>query len=118
MKRILLFVTVVFALSATAWAQDKTVTGKVTSADENLALPGVNIIVKGTSKGTTTDVNGAYSLNVSSGATLEFSFVGYSTQSVVVANQTVIDVALSVDATDLSEVVVVGYGTQLKQDLT
>jgi TonB-linked SusC/RagA family outer membrane protein len=118
MKRILLFMTVMLLLVATAWAQEKMITGRVISSEDGLPMPGVNISVKGTSKGSTTDVNGAYSLNVDSGATLEFSFVGYATQTVVVGNQTSIDVALTSDAKDLSEVVVVGYGTQLKQDLT
>src|SRR6218665_1142411 len=105
-------------LTATAWAQDATVTGKVSSSDDNSPMPGVNILERGTSNGTTTDSDGKFSVNVGAGATLVFSFVGYVTQEVVVGSQTVLDVSLEPDAQALSEVVVVGYGTVQKKDLT
>ncbi|MDH5400547.1 MAG: SusC/RagA family TonB-linked outer membrane protein, partial [Cyclobacteriaceae bacterium] len=82
------------------------------------ALPGVSVMVKGTSSGTATDVSGKYSLSTSSGSTLVFSFIGYSSQEVAVGNQTNINVALAVDFTELQEIVVVGYGTQEKRDVT
>jgi len=96
---------------------DVNITGKVT--DENgEGLPGVSIIVKETTTGTTTDIEGNYRLNVPEGATISVSFVGYLTQDVVVGNQTVIDVNMELDAQQLEEIVVVGYGTQKKANLT
>jgi len=95
-----------------------TVTGKVT--DENgEPVPGVNIIVKGTAVGTTSDADGKYTLNVEGdNATIVFSFIGYQTQEVAVANRTVIDISLAADVVSLSEVVVTGYSAQSKRDIT
>ncbi|MFD1141486.1 SusC/RagA family TonB-linked outer membrane protein [Larkinella insperata] len=94
-----------------------TVRGRVTSGTE--ALPGVNVIIKGTQQGTTTDVDGQYSLAVpNSGATLTFSYIGYVSQEIAVGNRSTIDVALQSDERSLSEVVVVGYGTQRKVETT
>ncbi|RYF45662.1 MAG: SusC/RagA family TonB-linked outer membrane protein, partial [Cytophagaceae bacterium] len=94
--------------------------GRVTSGTE--ALPGVNVILKGTQQGTTTDVNGQYSLTLPDGtaeaATLTFSYIGYASQEVKVGNRTTIDVSLVSDDRALSEVVVVGYGTQRKVETT
>ncbi|WP_421825859.1 SusC/RagA family TonB-linked outer membrane protein [Larkinella sp.] len=94
--------------------------GRVTSGTE--ALPGVNVILKGTQQGTTTDVNGQYSLTLPDGAaesaTLTFSYIGYASQEVKVGNSTTIDVSLVSDDRALSEVVVVGYGTQRKVETT
>ncbi|WP_242919929.1 SusC/RagA family TonB-linked outer membrane protein [Pontibacter liquoris] len=97
---------------------DVTVQGKVT--DENgAALPGVTVVLKGSTRGTATDVNGTYTLAVpATGATLVFSYIGYSTKEVAVGNQTSLNVALGQDTKALQEVVVVGYGTQKKSDLT
>ncbi|GAB3935620.1 SusC/RagA family TonB-linked outer membrane protein [Larkinella terrae] len=104
---------------ATASAQDRQVTGKVTSADDGSSLPGVSIQVKGSSRGTQTDANGAYTISVpSSGGTLIFSFIGTTTQEVEIGNRSTIDVRLVNDARALNEVVVVGYGTQQRRDLT
>jgi len=98
-------------LSVTAaWSQTKTVTGKVTAADDGSALPGVNILEKGTSNGAITTVDGTYSITVNEGAVLAFSFVGYQTTEVPVGNQTTVNVALQGDVTALTEVVVIGYG--------
>ncbi len=104
------------ALSAinAAAAVDFTVTGKVTDFTGS-GLPGVSVMVKGTTIGTSTDGDGVYKLNVPSGdVTLVFSFIGYATEEVVVNNQTNVDVMLSEDIMSLNEVVVVGYGTQEK----
>ncbi|KAA0992709.1 SusC/RagA family TonB-linked outer membrane protein [Dyadobacter aurulentus] len=99
-------------------AQGQSVTGKVTGAT-NEALPGVSILIKGTTQGTTTDETGAYRLQVSTAdAVLVFSFVGYVSKEVSVANQSTISVTLQQDDQQLSEVVVVGYGTVRKSDLT
>ncbi len=107
-----------FLVTTIAWSQSKTVTGKVTSADDGSALPGVNVIEKGTSNGTATDADGNFSINVTNNATLVFTFVGYTSQEIAVGNQTTINVNLASDVTSLSEVVVVGYGTQEKKELT
>ncbi len=94
------------------------VSGRVTD-EAGAPLPGVNILIKGTASGTTTDVNGAYTLSVDdTDAVLVFSFIGYVTQEVSVANRTTIDVMLAEDIQALTEVVVVGYGTQKKENLT
>jgi hypothetical protein len=83
------------------------------------SMPGVNILEKGTTNGTTTDVDGRFSISVSEGdAILVFSFIGFVTQEVAVNGRSVIDVVLTEDVQNLEEVVVVGYGTQKKSDLT
>ncbi|MDX1940377.1 MAG: SusC/RagA family TonB-linked outer membrane protein, partial [Saprospiraceae bacterium] len=102
----------------TANAQNVNVEGRVYAEDSKEALPGVNITIKGTTNGTITDVDGYYSINVSSDATLVFSFLGYKTQEITVNNSRTIDVTLAIDATSLDEVVVIGYGTQRKRDVT
>ncbi|MEZ0539904.1 SusC/RagA family TonB-linked outer membrane protein [Fibrella arboris] len=92
-------------------AQDKTVTGKVISADDNQAVPGVSVVIKGTTRGTSSDAEGNYSIAVpGTGATLVFSFVGSVTKEVVVGNQSVVNVSLASDARQLGEVVVTGVG--------
>jgi len=98
-------------------AQDSPVTGKVTDQD-GAALPGVNILIKGSASGTTTDVEGKYVLQVPAGGILVFSFIGYTTQEVPADGRTSIDVKMAPDMTTLTEVVVVGYGTQEKKDIT
>ena len=98
------------------FAQNITVKGKVTSQDDGTGLPGVSIVVKGTSIGTTTDAEGQFSLNApDQNAVLVFSFIGYKTQEVVVGTQTTFDIAMTSDVETLSEVVVVGYGEQKKE---
>ena len=97
---------------------DAIVSGTVTNED-NEPLPGVNVLVKGTTIGTTTDVKGAFSLSVADGsAVLVFSFIGYKTVEMNVGEQTTIDVTLQTDTETLDEVVVVGYGAVKKSDLT
>ncbi|RAW02175.1 SusC/RagA family TonB-linked outer membrane protein [Pseudochryseolinea flava] len=99
--------------------QEITVTGKVTTSEDGSDLPGVSVVIKGTNRGTTTDANGNYSLAVSDpNAVLLFSFIGYTTQEIPVAAQTSINVSLVADFQELSEVVVVAYGTQQKVTLT
>lgn len=116
-RKNLLLLLLLFA-GTTVWAQEVRVSGKITSADDGASLPGVNIAEKGTSNGTISDAQGNYGIAVKSGATLVFSFVGYSTQEIVVGNQTSINIVLETDVTALSEIVVVGYGTQEKKDVT
>jgi TonB-dependent starch-binding outer membrane protein SusC len=109
---LLLFVTSV------AWSQSKTVSGQVTAADDGSGIPGVNVVEKGTSNGTVTDANGNYSITVGASSTIVFSFVGYKSTEMAVGNLSTINVSLESDVTSLSEVVVVGYGTQEKKELT
>ena len=100
-------------------AQDRTITGKVTDSEKGESLPGVNIIVKGTTQGTTTDADGAFSISVSGNNTvLIFSFIGYLPKEVEVGTQSAMDIKLESDSKLLDEIVVVGYGTQRKADLT
>ena len=99
------------------YAQAQSVTGTITDADG--PLPGANVIVKGTSNGVSTDFDGNYTINdVPAEAILEFSFVGYLTQEIVVGDQTTINVTMIEDANTLDEVVVIGYTTQTRGDLT
>ncbi|UOQ77524.1 SusC/RagA family TonB-linked outer membrane protein [Hymenobacter sp. 5516J-16] len=100
-----------------AAAADITVSGRVVD-EKGAALPGVNVVVKGSSTGTQTDADGRYTLTAPDNATLIFSFVGFTSQEVPVSGRTTVDVALGSDSQALSEVVVVGYGTQRKQDVT
>lgn len=109
-------VVLICTLSA-AHAQE--VTGRVTDSGDNSPLPGASIIVKGTSVGTTTDGNGEYRLAVEDpNATLVFSFIGYETQEIAVGGRTRIDISLLASTQALEEIVVVGYGTQRRRDLT
>jgi TonB-dependent starch-binding outer membrane protein SusC len=104
--------------SLSVFAQDISVSGKVSGSD-GTGLPGVSVTVKGTSKGTATDVNGNYTLNgVPSKGTLVYSFVGMTTQEAAVNGRSAINMTLLDDAALLEEVVVVGYGEQKKRDIT
>ncbi|UII22606.1 carboxypeptidase-like regulatory domain-containing protein [Fulvivirga ligni] len=106
MRKLLLFMSF-FMFSLVSWAQEKTVSGKVTSAEDGSGLPGVNVILKGTSTGTVTDISGNYSVNVPSNTSvLVFSFVGLTTEEVEVGSRTTVDVQMANDVQQLSEVVV------------
>ncbi|MBI1767662.1 MAG: TonB-dependent receptor [Bacteroidetes bacterium] len=112
-------VAALLLFTSIAWAQTRTVSGKVTSKEDGSTIPGVNVVVKGTSNGTTTDADGKYSLSVpDAGGILVFSFIGLASQELEIGQQTIIDASMASDATQLSEVVVVGYGTQSKHDLS
>ena len=102
--------------SFTAWSQTRTVTGVV--KDATGPIPSVSILEKGTTNGAITDLDGKFSLAVGSNATLIISFVGYTTQEVAIGTQNVFNITLLEDSKTLGEVVVVGYGTQKKKDLT
>lgn len=93
-------------------AQDRTVQGKVTATEDNSPLPGVSVIIKGTTRGVSTDANGTYKIGVGEGSTLVFSFVGYARQEVQVGTKSVIDVSLKADDRQLNEVVVTALGIQ------
>ncbi len=108
---------ILFFLPTIIIAQN-TITGTVTEQSSSLPLPGVNVVVKGTNQGTATDFDGKYQLNASTGDVLEFSYVGYITKEVIYTSQTNINVTLSEDASQLDEVVIIGYGSVKKEDLT
>lgn len=114
--RYLLLSCATILMSASLYAQG-TVSGKVTD-ESGSAMPGVNVVVKGTSTGTTTDADGAYSLEAPSESVLVFSFIGYATQEVSVGARTSIDVSLVLSAEQLSEVVVIGYGEVRQEAVT
>jgi TonB-linked SusC/RagA family outer membrane protein len=120
MKRVfLLTFSFLFVLMTNSWAQSRTITGTVSSAEDGTELPGVSVQVKGTTTGVVTDFDGNYRISVpGEEAVLRFSFVGFLPQEVEVGKQSTMDISLAPDVKQLSEVVVVGYGTQLKQDLT
>ena len=111
MRKLLLIITVLFfGLGIQSFAQDRQITGKVTSSEDNSPLPGVSIAVKGTSKGTTTDASGSYKIAANSGATLVFSFVGFDAKNVAVGNQSTINIVLGANNAQLQEVVVTALG--------
>lgn len=121
MKKILLVKIFVglLLISGVSFGQQRTVSGKVTSAEDGSSLPGVNVLVKGTTIGTVTTINGTYTVDVPSGATtLTFSFIGFKAQEVDVNGKSVVDVILENDITQLQEVVVTGYGTTLKKEFS
>jgi TonB-linked SusC/RagA family outer membrane protein len=99
-------------------AQDRIVSGKVTASDDGSGIPGASISIKGTSKGATSDADGNYKITVSGAAVLTVSSVGFNSQDITVGNRTQINVALTTDTKSLQEVVVVGYGTQKKSQMT
>jgi hypothetical protein len=99
--------------------QQSTVSGTVTDASSRTPMPGVNVIVKGSTTGALTGIDGKYTLIVpDQNSVLLFSFIGYNTLEQPVSGNTVINVALSATTTSLDEVIVIGYGTQKKSDLT
>ena len=102
----------IIAIQGAGFAQDKSISGTVTTSDDGSALPGVNIIVKGTLTGTTTDSNGKYTLRAPDDATLVFSFIGYGAQEVAVSGRTIVDVPMDVDIKSLSEVVITAFGIE------
>jgi TonB-linked SusC/RagA family outer membrane protein len=125
MKRILLFcmATILMVVCNPAFSQNRAVSGRVTSAEDGSALPGVNVLVKGTTAGTVTDANGDYSVDVPPDGTLVYTFIGLASQEIPVNGRTTVDVVMAQDVTQLNEVVVtalniprekasLGYSTQ------
>ncbi|MCM4160949.1 TonB-dependent receptor [Antarcticibacterium flavum] len=110
---------ILFLLSISVWAQEVNVSGTVISADDQIPLPGVSILVKNTTKGVVTDFDGKFTIqNINSDDILVFSYVGFTTQEVPVNGRNEISIALTPDAEQLSEVVVTGYQTERKKDIT
>lgn len=104
-------------LTTNVFAQQNKITGKVTD-ETGTTIPGANVVIKGTTTGTATDMNGTYTISAPKGSVLQFSFIGYTTHSVKVENQAKIDVRLEPETQGLDEVIVTGYGQSRKSDLT
>jgi TonB-linked SusC/RagA family outer membrane protein len=118
MKKRLTLIVVIFLMScAFAFAQSSSVNG-VVKDDQGITVPGVTVTEKGTNNATVTDIDGKYTIKVPGTATLVFSFIGYNTQELPVNNGAVINVSLVTTNNQLSEIVVVGYGSQKKKDIT
>jgi len=117
--RIMLTFVVFVLCTFTAAAQTQRVTGTVTDTQGEL-LPGVSVGIKGTTLGTVTDINGKFTIAIPDGAskTLEFTFIGYTSQTVEIGNRTVLNVTMQESSQDLEEVLVIGYGSTRKSDLT
>ena len=119
MRKILLLGLMLFLVNAVAFSQGRVITGTVTSTEDGLGVPGATVLVKGTTIGTATDIDGKYSINVPAGSNvLVYTFVGLTSQEVNIGNRSTINVALESDVTALSEVIVTGYGTQPKREVT
>jgi len=115
MQKFILFLA--FLIPIGMLAQTK-VTGVVTEQSTGVPLLGVNVVIKGTTTGTTTDFDGKYQINASNGQIIVFSYVGYKTQEITYTGQATLDIALLEDASKLDEVVIIGYGTTTKRDAT
>jgi len=118
MKRLLSVFFLLCGLLLTSAAQQKTVTGMVTSSEDNLGIPGVTVLIKGTTIGVVTDVDGNYSIQASPGQILVFRFTGQKTQEVTVGAANTIDIVMQPDLLNLEEVVVVAYGVQKREAST
>ncbi|MEO7990310.1 MAG: TonB-dependent receptor [Chryseolinea sp.] len=119
LKALCLTIIIGFALSLQVHGQDLIITGKISGADDGAPLPGVTVLQKGTNNGTSADSDGQYSIKVNDpNGTLVFTFIGYAAEEVLINGRTTVDVSLTPDIKELSEIVVVGYGTVKKKDLT
>ena len=117
-RKLLAFLLLGFFAFTSAMAQNKTITGRVVGADDGLPLPGVSVRVKGGAVGTSTNVDGNFSLSVSSDSkVLTFTYIGYLTQSVTIGSEGSVNVRLVSDSQQIAEVVVTGYGVAQKRDL-
>lgn len=119
MKKNLLIVLGLLLLGTlSTHAQNRQVTGTVVSGEDDFPLPGVNIRISGTTRGTITDIDGTFNIQAAPSETLVFSYIGFMNQEVLIGDKSIIDITLEVDARSLGEVIVVGYGSITKGDLT
>lgn len=118
LKKTLTLITLLFSSIVIIAQENYPLEGKVVSTVDQMGIPGANVIIKGTSIGTSTDFDGNFQIEVKSGDILEFSYIGYVTQNITITNQTTLAISLTEDSRALDEVVVVGYGTQKKSHLT
>ncbi len=117
-KSMLLSAILLFCGSLTIFAQSGVVTGKVFDVLDGTTLPGATVVIKGTTTGTSTDMDGEYSITVDPNTTIVVSYVGYTSQEIVVSPGTTVNVAMESESMGLEEVLVIGYGTQKKDDAT
>jgi TonB-dependent starch-binding outer membrane protein SusC len=101
-----------------AYGQQGQITGKVTEAGSGEGIPGASVLVKGTTRGTVTDLDGSFTISASAQEVLVFSFIGFETQEVTVGNRSVVNIGLSQSVQALNEIIVVGYGTQERKEIT
>ena len=114
-----LILVVMLVFNITLFAQgSRQLKGVIVSAADNIPIPGVNVIVKNTSKGASTDFDGAFQIEVKENDVLQVSYVGFVSQTIIITNQTILNIALEEDLAKLDEVVVIGYGTQKKSHVT
>ena len=118
MRKLLLTSLIICTLVLSAFGQQKTVTGTITDKSDGLPVIGATVLVKGTSVGTVTDLNGKYTVSADPGSVLVFRFVGMKSQEILVGDRNIIDVTLELDDVGLDEVIVVGYGSAIKRELT
>lgn len=116
-SRVVFLLALMLTLSWVAFGQDRKVAGTVSDAKGG-GIPGVSVVIKGTTTGTTTDINGAFSLNVKGNADLVVSSVGYKTVNVSLGNRSSVAITLEDDVSQLNEVIVTGYASQRKKDIT
>ncbi|WP_289661913.1 SusC/RagA family TonB-linked outer membrane protein [Flavobacterium panacagri] len=110
---------IILLFNAGVFAQSKyALKGKITSASDKTPIPGANVVVTNSKGGTTTDFDGVYSISVSAGDKVQFSCIGYTSQTITITNQTVLNVTLAEAQNQLYQVVVIGYGTQKKKNIT
>ncbi len=119
MKKLIQSLFILLFLAGSAVAQNRTITGTVTSKEDGLPIPGVSVKVRGTNNGASTDANGRFSLSIPSNATtLEISSIGFATQAIAIGSNSAFNISLTTSAKDLSEVVVTGYGVQKRGEVT
>ena len=118
MKHIILLLSTIF-FTTISWSQEFTINGNVKDSNINDVLPGVNVVVKNQTRGTTSDFDGNFTLDkIKVGDVLVFSYIGYTTKEITIKNDNFLNLTLDEDVSALSEVVVVGYGTQTKKEIT
>ncbi len=117
-KTLFLALAIQLSFLSFSYAQDEVKVSGTVSSSEGEPLPGVNILEKGTSRGVISDIDGNFAISVSKNAVLTFSYIGFEAQEVTIGDQTTFDIILQEDLEQLDEVVVIGYGTQKKSDLT
>jgi iron complex outermembrane receptor protein len=114
----ILMLILMCTIATEAWSQNQTVTGKIVSSENEQPLPGASVVEKGTTNGTVTDADGNFSIAVRENTTLTISFIGYTSQEIVVGSQNTISIRLNPDITTLNEIVVMGYGELERKDVT
>ncbi|MCK5764588.1 MAG: carboxypeptidase-like regulatory domain-containing protein, partial [Bacteroidales bacterium] len=116
--RFMLSIMFLVLLIPVGYAQQGVVSGTITDADDGSLLPGASVLIKGTTTGTTTDIDGKFTLTVDPNTILVISYISYASQEITVQPNTTINIAMESDAEALDEVIVIGYGVQKKEDKT